>query len=189
MGKMSVSDLSNGKTIMHEGTPYLVTKYEFVSPGKGQAFARVKLKGIKTGRALDVSFKSTETIEGCDVTYKTHSFLFTDGTSYTFMNPDSFDQIEISGDILGDSAKFLTENMDVPVQFLGDDPISIVLPKRLKFTITDTADAIKGDTKNNATKSAVLDCGVTINVPMFIKQGEEVIINVEDCTYAERANK
>jgi len=187
MSKINTSDLKSGMCLIMDGEPYIVVKAEFVSPGKGQAFTRTKMKGLKSAKVIENSFKSGEMLETAEVTYKTHSFLFADGDIYTFMNPETYDQIEISGEILGDSKDFLKDGMDLPVQFLGDDAVAIVLPKKMTFKVVDTAGTVKGDTKNNATKPAELDNGVTVSVPMFVNVDDELVINTETREYCERA--
>ena len=187
MSKISTSDFKNGLTIIYEGEPHLILKNEFISPGKGQSFNRVKLKGFKSGKVLEVSFKSNETAEACDVTYKTHTYLFTDGSKFTFMNPDTYEQFELSAESIGDAAKFLREGMDLPVQFLEGKPFAVVPPKKMQFKVISTPPGVKGDTKTGSNKTATLENGLTISVPMFINEGDSVIINTETGEYSERA--
>jgi len=188
MGKIGTSDLKGGRAILFDNEPYTLVKVEFVSPGKGQAFVRCKMKGIKNGKALDHSFKSTETVESLEVTYKTQNFMYCDGAVCTFMDPDTYDQYEISTEVLGDSAQWLQDGMDVPVQFLDEEPIGVNLPTKMMFTVKQTDPGVKGDTKTNATKPATLDNDVTVNVPMFIETGEKVMVNTDTGMYSERAN-
>lgn len=186
MAKISTSDFKTGVAIVYENEPYMIVNVDFVSPGKGRAFARTKMKGIKTDKVIEYSFTSGDMVEEVDVMHKTQTFLYSEGDVFTFMDPDSYDQYELSGETLGLASKFLQDGMDVPVKFLDGQPFTIMLPKKMSFEITDTAEGVKGDTKTNATKDATISNGMSIQVPLFIKKGEMVNINTEDGSYSER---
>ena len=186
---ISTTDFKVGVNIKHNGVPYSIIKCEFMNPGKGTAVYRTKLRGIKTGKVLDVTFKSGETIEDVDVQNKKMQYLYSDGTSYAFMDNESFDQISIEMDVLGEKGKYLKDGMDLYVSFLEGQAFDIQLPPKMAFKVESTIPGVKGDTATGGSKPATLDNGVMVTVPLFINEGDELRINTETGDYVERVQK
>ena len=173
--------------ILLDGQPCMIVENEFVKPGKGQAFNRVKLKNLLTGRMLERTFKSGENFEEADITYTTMQFLFTNGEIYTFMDTKSYEQVEIDKESMDGAEKWLLENTECEFAFWGEKPISVTPPIFMDLVITYTEPAVKGDTANNVTKKATIETGGEINVPLFIGEGMKVRVDTRTGEYVERA--
>ena len=181
------SDIRKGLKIEIDGEPFLITDHQFVKPGKGNAFTRTKIKSMTTGRVLDKTFKSGETIGRADLDDRNMQYLYNDGQSYTFMDNENYEQVEISIELLGDAVKFLLEQMSVDVLFHNGIPINIELPNFVDLKITMCEPGVKGDTAQGATKPATLETGHTVNVPLFINEDETIRIDTRDGSYNGRA--
>ena len=181
------SDIRKGLKIEIDGEPFLITDHQFVKPGKGNAFTRTKIKSMTTGRVLDKTFKSGETIGRADLDDRNMQYLYNDGQSYTFMDNETYEQVEISIELLGDAVKFLLEQMSVDVLFHNGIPINIELPNFVDLKITMCEPGVKGDTAQGATKPATLETGHTVNVPLFINEDETIRIAARDGSYNGRA--
>jgi elongation factor P len=186
---ISTSEFKVGTHIKYNGEPYTIIKCEFMNPGKGSAVYRTKLRGITTGKVLDVTFKSGEMVDDVSVTNRKMQFLYSDANSCVFMDNESFEQISVATDILGDKGKFLQDGMDVYVAFLEGNAFDVQLPPKMAFKVESTIPGVKGDTATGGTKPATLDNGVTVNVPLFVNQGDEIRINTETMEYVERVQK
>src|SRR3954468_3511020 len=187
MGMISTNEFRKRARIMLDGQPCMIVENEFVKPGKGQAFNRVKLKNLLTGRMLERTFKSGESFEEADITYTTMQFLYTDGVNYTFMDTKSYEQVEIPKESMDGAEKWLLENTECEISFWGDKPISVTPPIFMDLVITYTEPAVKGDTANSVTKKATVETGAEINIPLFIAQGDRVKIDTRTGEYVERA--
>ena len=183
---ISTADFKIGMNIKYNGAPYTIIKCEFMNPGKGSAVYRTKLRGIKTGKVLDVTFKSGEKVEEVDVQNIKMQFLYRDGASYFFMNNENFEQISIETDVLNEKGKYLKEGVDLYVSFLEGQAFDIQLPPKVSFKVESTIPGVKGDTATGGTKPATLDNGVVVNVPLFVSEGDEIRINTETGEYVER---
>ena len=183
------SDIRNGLKVEIDGQPYVVTYFQFVKPGKGQAFTRTKLKNLLTGSVLDRTFKSGETLEEADITEGVHQFLYSDGEAFHFMNMETFDQLEMPPDAVGDAKNFLVEEMEVSLMFYRERPVSVDLPNFVELQITYCEPGVKGNTAQGATKPATLSTGHTVNVPLFIEQGEWVKVDTRTGDYVERVRR
>ncbi len=181
------TDLSRGMIIKYNNEPCIIIDKEFYSPGKGGAFNRVRLKNIKTGKYVNTVFKSGEKVEELDVRNMTVQYLYADDNFGYFMNPTSFDQINVSLDIIPGKTDYLHESGKYIATIYEEEVIYIQLPAKLTLVVTDTFDAVKGDTATNASKEAVLETGVKVQVPLFIKNGDKIIINTETGTYFSKA--
>jgi len=185
---VDTSQFRNGLKIELDGEPFVMTYFQHVKPGKGGAFVRTKVKNLKSGRVLDRTFRSGEKIDEADVEEKTMQYLYADGDSLVFMDNQTYDQLPFSRETVGDDIQFLKENLEVQVVFWRGQPITLDLPQFIEAVITQTDPGMKGDTASGATKPATLETGATINVPLFIKEGETVRVDTRSCEYIERVN-
>ena len=186
MASIDTSQFRKKMKIIFESQPWIIVENDFVKPGKGQAFNRTKIKNLLTGRVLDKTFKSGETFEEADVTTVNMQFLYSDGTTYSFMNTQNYEQIEITKDAMDDAAKFLLENAVCEVSFWGEKVISVTPPTFVDLVVTYTEPAVRGDTANNVTKKATLETGAEIDIPMFIETGTKIKIDTRTGEYLQR---
>jgi len=163
-----------------------VLKTQHVKPGKGGAFAQIEMKSVGKNTKLNERFRSNETVEKASLEEITFNFLYEDETNYFFMDPKTFNQIEINKDIVGDQGKLLTENLEVSVNFYDEKPISVELPNQVKCRIDTTDAALKGQTVSSSYKPATLDNGLNIQVPPFIETGDEVIVDTRNLEYVKK---
>ncbi len=185
---VDINQISKGIKVELDGQPYEILTYQHVKPGKGQAFARIKLKNLKTGNVVEKTFKAAEKLKLADFEEKEMNYLYNDGSSYYFMDTKTYEQIGIPADILSEKAKFLKENDKVMVQFYKGEPISIKLPKSEIFKVVSTEPGFRGDTVSNVTKPAKIETGAIIQVPTFINPGDFIKVNLETGEYLERVN-
>lgn len=181
------SDIRKGLKIEMDGAPWIVVDFKFVKPGKGQAFTRTKLKNMITGQVLDRTYKSGETLEPAFVEEKEMQFLYDDGEFYHFMDTTDYSQTRIPEENLEEASKWLKEQMEVTVLFYKERPVDIELPNFVDLEITYTEPGVKGNTATGATKSATLETGAEIQVPLFIEQGEVVRVDTRTAEYQGRA--
>lgn len=184
---MDTSDIRKGLKIQVDGQPYVVTEFQFVKPGKGQAFTRVKIKNIITGSVLERTYKSGEKLEPADVEDHTLQYIYPEGDSYVFMSSQSGEQLTVHKDIVGDDADLLIDGIDVQITLYKGNPVSISLPPHIVVQITETEPGAKGDTATNVTKQAKVSTGAMIAVPLFITEGEWIKVDTRTRTYLERA--
>jgi elongation factor P len=182
------SELRRGMIIDFNNAPHLLIEKEFYSPGKGGAFTRTKLKNIQTGKIVNNVFKSAEKVDELDVDTKTMQFLYSDDKEAYFMDPQTFDQLSVELEMIDHGKDFLhTEGKYILIIFEGR-AISVQLPSKLGLKVVETSDAVKGNTSGNATKEAILETGYKAYVPLFIRQGEKVVINTETGLYVSKEN-
>jgi len=186
---MDTSDIRKGLKMMVDGQPYVVIDFQFVKPGKGQAFTRVKIKNMATGAVLERTYKSGEKIEQADVGERQLQYIYPEGNDFVFMDPDSGEQITVPGDKVGDDSRWLSDGMSLGVTIFKGLPIGISMPAHVTLQIVSSEPGIKGDTASGATKPATLSTGAVVNVPLFVQEGEWVKIDTRDATYLERVNK
>jgi len=188
MANYNGNEFKNGLKVMLEGDPCAIVDVEFVKPGKGQAFTRVRLKNLKTGRVWDRTFKSGESIEAADVMDRNMEYLYTDGEFWHFMMADgTFEQYGADVSAVGDSIKWLKEQEIYVVTLWNDAPISVVAPNFVDLEVTETDPGLKGDTAQGGSKPAILATGATVRVPLFIEQGEFLKIDTRSGEYVSRA--
>ena len=180
--------ISKGTFLLFKNEPYVVTEREFVNPGKGSAFVRVKLKNLKTGLVNRQVIKSQETVEDIDVETKDAQFLYNDGTDLIFMETENYEQVHFP--IKGNEEKmsFLREGDTYQIVLWENSPIDIILPYKMTFTVTEAENAAKGDTVTGATKLVTIETGYSVKVPIFIKEGDKILINTDTGDYVERVN-
>src|SRR5215472_10387570 len=186
---MQTTDIRKGLKIQMDGVPYAVVDHQFVKPGKGQAFTRCRIKNLLTGNVIERTWKSGESVELADVDERTMTYSWAEGDSYVFMDTSTGDQIHVGKDQVGEAARFLSEGLDCEVTLFNGNPIGIELPSSVVVQVTESEPGIKGDTASGATKPATLSTGTTINVPLFIKEGEWVKVDTRTGAYLERVNK
>lgn len=186
MATLSYTDLRNGVVFKQDNEVFVVLKYEHVKKGRGSAVVKVKVKNLKTGAIVIKSFKAGEKLESADVSKESSQFLYADDSNGYFMNLKTFDQYSIPIDSIFDQKSFLKEGQKVVVQRLEDQPISIEIPKKIDLKVTYTEPGVAGDTTGGAMKLATLETGLRINVPLFIKIGDEIIVNTENGQYVGR---
>ena len=184
--KINASEIRVGMLIEYKNDLWQVLKTQHVKPGKGGAFAQVEMKSINRNTKLNERFRSSETIEKASLEEINFNFLYEDGDKFFFMNPKSFEQIEIKKEIIGEQGKLLTENLEVSVSFYNENPISVELPNQVQCRIETTDAALKGQTVSSSYKPATLDNGLNIQVPPFIESGDEVILDTRTLEYVKK---
>ncbi len=184
---INVNDFKTGMTIKVDNDIYSVVDFQHVKPGKGAAIVKAKLKNLRTGSTVEHTFNAGIKVEQARIEKKPMQFLYESGGSYNFMNNNDYSQIEIPAEKLGDDIKFLKENLDVDLIFYEGEMLGIVLPDKIEMEIIKTEPGVKGNTTSTATKDATLETGHTIRIPLFINEGEKVIISTKDGKYVSRA--
>ena len=184
--KISAVEVKPGMIIEHKNDYWNVLKAQHVKPGKGGAFNQVELKSITKGTKLNERFRSSETVEKASLEETTFNYLYSDETNFFFMDPKTFEQIEIKKEIVGDKGKLLTENLQVSVSFYNENPLSIELPNQVHCKIEATDAALKGQTVSSSYKPATLDNGLNIQVPPFIEAGDEIIVDTRNLEYIKK---
>ena len=184
---ININDIKNGMTILFEDNIYTVLEFSHVKPGKGAAFVQAKLKNLRTGSIVEKRFNSGVKLEKAMVEKKSMHFLYASGDVYNFMNMETYEQIEITKDQIGDDAKFLKEDLIVDVTFFQGELLGVILPEKIEMKVVETEPAVKGNTTNNALKDAVLETGLKVRVPLFVEQGEMIIVSTKDGKYVSRA--
>lgn len=187
MVTFSTNEFKNGLRVMIDGDPYLVVDSEFVKPGKGQGFTRLKMRNLKTGRILDRTFKSGESLEGADVVDVEMQYLYNDGEFWHFMIPDSFEQYAAPADVVGDSAQWLKGQETCTVTLWNGNPLIVEPPKFAVLEITDTDPGVRGDTTSGGSKPATVETGAVVRVPLFIEVGETIKVDTRTGEYVGRA--
>ncbi len=185
---LDTSDFRNGLKIDIGGSPFVITYFQHVKPGKGGAFVRTKIKNLLNGKTVDKTFRAGEKVSEAEVEERTMQYLYNDGESCIFMDSKSYDQIPITDEVIGNNASFLLENAEVDVLFWKGNPVNIELPSFVEITITQSDPGVKGDTSSGATKPATLETGAVIQVPLFLKEGEKVRVDTRTGEYCERVN-
>ncbi|MDR3256443.1 MAG: elongation factor P [Endomicrobium sp.] len=183
---ISTSDFKNGLNILVDGEPYQITWFQNHKPGKGGAVMRVKLRHLKKGGTIERTFKSGEKFEALSVTRQKKQFLYKEGTNFNFMDMNTYEQITVLPEFLGEMAKFLKENLEVEAIYLENELIGIDLPIIIEMTIAEAEPGIKGDSVSNMTKMAKLETGADIRVPLFIKDGDRIKVDTRTGEYVER---
>ncbi len=184
--KINASEIRVGMLLEHKNDLWQVIKTQHVKPGKGGAFAQVEMKSVNKNTKLNERFRSNETVEKASLEEVKFNFLYEDENDYFFMEPKSFEQIQIKKDLVGDKGKLLTENLNVTVSFYNESPISVDLPNQVKCKIETTDAALKGQTVSSSYKPAILDNGLNIQVPPFIEAGDEIVIDTRNLEYIKK---
>ena len=185
----NVSEINKGMVIRWKDTLWVINDFQHVSPGKGSAFTRIKLKQIGSGKVVENTFKATESLDCVEVQRKNMQYLFGDDNGVTLMDMMSYEQVMVDNDVVGDDRKYLKEGLQVNVAMNDGAPIALQVPKKVEYTVAQTEPAVKGDTASgNVLKDAEMDNGLMVRVPIFIKQGDNIMVNTDTGEYSERVN-
>lgn len=183
----NVNDIKNGMTLIFEDQLYIVLEFSHVKPGKGAAFVQAKLKNLRTGSIVEKRFNSGVKLEKAMITKQQMQYLYANGDDFNFMNMDTYEQIDLTNEQIGDDAKYLKEGINVYITFYEGEMLGIELPDKLEYTVSKTEPAVKGNTTNNALKEAYLDNGLMVKVPLFVGEGDNIIVSTKDGKYDSRA--
>ncbi|HED16581.1 MAG TPA: elongation factor P [Gammaproteobacteria bacterium] len=189
MATYNTSEFRSGLKLMIDGDPFTIVENEFVKPGKGQAFNRVKIRNLKTGRVIDRTYKSGESVEAADVMETDMQYLYSDGELWHFMDPDTFEQLSADATAVGESSKWLKEQDSFLVTLWNGQPISIVPPNFVNLSISQTDPGVRGDTSGGGGKPATLETGAVVRVPLFINEGEVIKVDTRSGEYVSRAKE
>jgi elongation factor P len=189
MATYSTNEFRGGLKIMLDGDPCSIIENEFVKPGKGQAFNRVKIRNLKTGRVIERTFKSGESVEGADVMDTSLQYLYSDGEFWHFMDPSSYEQIAADATAVGDATKWLKEQDTCEVTLWNGVPLAVTPPNFVILTVTDTDPGVRGDTSSGGGKPATLETGAVVRVPLFIEIGDILRIDTRTGEYVARAKE
>ena len=184
---ININDIKNGMTITMDGNLYLIQEFQHVKPGKGPAFVRIKLKNLRTGSITEDTFNTNIKIERAHIDKTPMQFLYASGDNYVFMNTSTYDQVEVPVSRLENEKNFIKEGLEITIDYYNGEIIGITLPEKIEFEIVETEPAVKGNTTNNALKDAKIETGYVVKVPLFITEGEKIIISTKDGKYSSRA--
>ena len=184
---INVNDIKNGMTLIIEGNIYQVVEFLHVKPGKGSAFMKTKLKNLRTGGTVERTFNTNVKFEKANIQRSSVQYLYNTGNTYNFMNMETYEQIELTEDQVGENKKYLLENILVDIVMYEGELLGLILPDKIEFTVVETEPAVKGNTTNNALKDAYVETGLLVKVPLFIEQGEKILVTTADGKYSSRA--
>ncbi len=183
---ISTADFKNGMCIVNNGKMCTIVEFQHVKPGKGGAFVRTKLRDIKTGRVVDYTFNAGTKFDSVRLEQRTMQYLYNDGVDFNFMDMSSYEQMAISADTVGDTAKWLKENDEVTLHFAGEELISVEPQMFVELEVSETDPGFKGDTVQGGTKPATLETGATIQVPMYVEVGDVLQVDTRDGRFIKR---
>ena len=184
--KINASEIRVGMLLEYKNDLWQVLKTQHVKPGKGGAFAQVEMKSVNKNTKLNERFRSSETVEKASVDENLYNYLYEDENNYFFMEPKTFEQLDIKKSVVGEKGKLLTENLEVSISFFNDTPISVELPKQVTCKIQNTDAALKGQTVSSSYKPAILVNGLNIQVPPFIEAGDEIVVDTRSMEYIKK---
>ena len=184
---ININDIKNGMTIILDGNLCQIVEFQHVKPGKGSAFVRMKTKNLRTGAVVENSYNTNIKIERAHIDRNPMQFLYADGDNYVFMNTETYDQVEVPGSKLEQEKKFLKEGLEIQLDYYEGELLGVTLPEKIEFEVVETEPAVKGNTTNNAMKDAKIETGYAVKVPLFINQGEKIIVSTSDGKYSSRA--
>jgi elongation factor P len=187
MATYNTSEFKAGLKVMLDGDPATIVENEFVKPGKGQAFNRVRIRNLKTGRTIERTFKSGETLEAADVVDMEMQYLYNDGQFWHFMQPETFEQVQADATAVGDNAKWLKEQDVCLITLWNGNPLVVEPPNTVTLKVVETDPGLKGDTSGGGGKPATLETGAVVRVPLFVKEGETIKVNTRTGEYVSRA--
>ena len=183
---LNVNDFKTGVTINYDGNLYQVLEFQHVKPGKGAAIVKAKLKNMRTGSIAEYSFGAGTKVPTAHISKQKMQYLYASGNVYSFMNMETYEQIELDESQIVNEIKFLKEGLEVMITFFESEMLGIELPEKIDYVITNTEPAVKGNTATNATKDAIIETGLLVRVPLFINEGEEIIVSTKDGKYVSR---
>ncbi len=182
----TTSDFRTGMTIRMDGELWTIVEFQHVNPGNWRAFVRAKLKGIKSGKVVEIRFRAGETIDVVRIEAKEYQYLYHDGSGFVFMDKETYDQISVDEAVVGEGARFLKESEDVKIMFNGNEIISLEMPITVQLKVIETVPGVRGDTATGAQKPAKVETGATVNVPLFINEGDFIKVDTRSGGYIER---
>jgi elongation factor P len=183
---ITTQQFKNGMAIIYDGKTWVIVEFQHVKPGKGGAFVRTKLKELKSGRVVDITFRAGEKLEDVRLEQKNLQYLYNDGDAYHFMETDTYEQFELQKDFVGEAAKWLKENDMATVQIAGGEMIGVEAPMFVELEVTETDPGFKGDTVQGGNKPATLETDAVVQVPMFINTGDKIRVDTRDGRYITR---
>ena len=183
---IDINDIKNGMTVIVEGNLYQIVDFLHVKPGKGAAFMKTKLKNFRTGGTIEKTFNTNIKIEKANISKKTMQYLYNTSDMYYFMDMNTYEQVELSEKQIENEKKYLKENLEVELVYFESELIGLNLPEKVEYKVTYTTDAVKGNTSTNALKDATLENGLEVKVPLFICEGDVVVISTKDGKYVSR---
>ena len=183
-----IAELKKGRAVVVDGDPYLITWNQFSKQGRQGGVMATKMKNLKSGSVIQKTFQGNDKLEPADVGYRKVQYLYGDESSCTFMDLTTYDQFELDTDTIGDDAKFLSEGQELDAMVFDDQPIGINLPPTIEVKVVETIPGVKGDTATGGTKPATIESGATINVPLFINEGDKLKVNTESGEYMSRVD-
>lgn len=186
MATFSTNEFKSGLKIIQDGDPCTIVENEFVKPGKGQAFNRVKIRNLKTGRVVDKTFKSGESVEAADVMETEMQYLYNDGEFWHFMEPNTFEQHAADAAAVGESSKWLKEEDSCVITLWNNSPLLVAPPNFVELKITETDPGVRGDTAQGGVKPATLETGAVVRVPLFVEEGEVIKVDTRSSEYVSR---
>jgi elongation factor P len=182
----ATSEFKRGLKIELDGAPYVIVEFQHVKPGKGGAFIRTKLKNLLTGKVLDQTFRSGERVKRPDLMEREMQYLYQEGDRFCLMDNENYEQIMLTEEQVGEARLYLADNLDVKVLFFNQQPVAVEVPTFVELEVTQTEPGVKGDTATGGTKPATLESGVTIQVPLFINEGDRLKVDTRTGAYIER---
>jgi elongation factor P len=182
----STTDFKRGLKIELDGAPYTIVDFQHVKPGKGGAFVRTKVKNLLTGKVLDQTFRSGERVKRPDLMEREMQYLYSEGDRFCMMDNENYEQIMLTEEQVGEARLYLTDNLDVKVLFFNQQPVAVEVPNFVELEVTQVEPGVRGDTATGGTKPATLSSGVTIQVPLFINEGDRVRVDTRTGAYMER---
>ena len=183
---INVNDFKTGVTISYDGSIYEVLEFQHVKPGKGAAIVKAKLKNLRTGSIAEQTFNAGIKISTAHINKQKMQYLYNSGSAYSFMNMETYEQIELDESQISQEVKFLKEGLEVYISFFESEMLGIELPEKIDYKITSTEPAVKGNTATGATKDAIIETGLLVRVPLFIDEGEEIVVSTKDGKYVSR---
>lgn len=183
-----IAELKKGRAVVVDGEPYLITWNQFSKSARQGGVMATKMKNLKTGSVIQKTFQGSDKLEPADVGYRKCQYLYGDGSTFTFMDLNSYDQFELTSDTVGDASQYLVEGQEVDAMVFAENPIGINVPPTVELKVTETIPGVKGDTATGGTKPATLESGLTVNVPLFINEGDTVKVNTDTAEYMSRAD-
>ena len=184
---ININDIKNGMTIKIDHNIFIIVEFQHVKPGKGPAFVRIKLKNLRTGANIEETFNTNIKFEKAIIDKQDMQFLYRDGNTFNVMNMETYEQIELSKEQIGDDCDYLKDGTNVSISFYDGELLGLVLPDKIVLKVVRTDTAVKGNTTSNALKEAEVETGLVVKVPMFINEGDEIIVSTRDGKYDSRA--
>jgi elongation factor P len=182
-----INEMKNGMSIIVDDQLYTVLEFQHVKPGKGPAFVKTKLKNLRTGATIEKTFNSNIKVERVLVDKREMQFLYATGDVYTFMDNETYEQMELTANQLGDDKYYLKDGINLTITVYNSEVLGVILPEKVELIVTDTEPAVKGNTTNNAQKEAIVETGLSVKVPLFIEKDEVIVISTRDGSYVSRA--